>query len=151
MHTSTATEVPNPTIPTLIYLGPLAIAEGLKTVLPHIPESILVDIALRVVATHTRTTRNIAINTNRGHRNSGSAHVEVVTNFGLVATEEALTSIAQIYASLLSREANKLHKLAVLLHVKMQRVIPLGTSCREDGEDSPMAYALANEKLLPLV
>ena len=63
VHTSAAAELPHLTLGTLIPLRPLAVAEGLKPILPYIPEPISVDVTLRIVTAHTGTARNIAINT----------------------------------------------------------------------------------------
>ena len=64
MHASATAELPHLAVGTLIGLCPLAVAEGFKSILPYIPETIFVDITLGIVATHTCTARNVAINTN---------------------------------------------------------------------------------------
>ena len=102
VHTATSAELPHLTLLALIGLGPLAVAEGLKSILPHIPETIAVDVALGIVASHACASRNVAIDTNRCHRNARIAHIEVVAHLRLVAAEKALAGVAEVYASLLA-------------------------------------------------
>lgn len=49
VHAATLAELPNLAFGALVRLCPLAVAEFLKAVLPHIPKLILVDVALSVV------------------------------------------------------------------------------------------------------
>ena len=52
---------------------PLAVAVLLKTVFPHIPKTILVNIALMHIAADTRTARNTAITQHRRYLNTRTA------------------------------------------------------------------------------
>jgi len=61
MHTTATTELPDLATLALITLCPLPIAEGLKTILPYIPETIAVDVALGKVCSYGGTARDIAI------------------------------------------------------------------------------------------
>ena len=46
------------TVGALALLGPLAVAIGFKAVLPHLPEVVLVDVALMQIATDAGASRN---------------------------------------------------------------------------------------------
>ena len=132
MHTSTTTELPHLTLGTLIALRPFTVAELREAVLPYIPEAIAVDISLGVVCAYARTSRDVAINANRRYIHTRVTHIEMVTHFALVAPQEALAGVVEVYASLLACGADKLHKLTELLLVEVQSLIALGTSRRED-------------------
>lgn len=94
MHTAATAELPYFALLALLCLRPLAVAKGLKSILPYIPEAIAVDIALCVVATHAGAARDVAINADRGYGNASIAHIEVVAHLSLVATQEALAGVA---------------------------------------------------------
>ena len=53
--------------------GPTTVAILLKTVFPHIPEIILVNIALMHIAADTRTARNTAVTQHRRYLNTRTA------------------------------------------------------------------------------
>ena len=55
VHTVALAVLPHLAVGALALLRPRAVAELLEAVLPHIPEVILVDIALREISTHTCT------------------------------------------------------------------------------------------------
>ena len=63
VHASAAAELPHLAVGTLAALGPLAVAEGGKPILPYIPEPIPIDVALSIVATHAGAARDVAIDT----------------------------------------------------------------------------------------
>ena len=94
MHAVALAVLPHLTVGTLAPLRPGAVAELLEAVLPHIPEVILIYITLREVGAHACAARDIAINANGGYRNASIAHIEVVAHLGLVASQEALASVA---------------------------------------------------------
>ena len=63
MHAVTLAVLPHLAVGALALLRPCAVAELLEAVLPHIPEVVFVDIALREVGAHRGAARDVAINT----------------------------------------------------------------------------------------
>ena len=60
MHTVALAQVPSLAVRTYTRLHPLPVAELLESVVPHLYEAVLVDIALRIVAPHAEATCNIS-------------------------------------------------------------------------------------------
>ena len=81
----------------LAFLGPASVTHHLEAVLPHIPEVVLVDIALVHVAAHRGAAADSAVATYRSHLDTTAAVEEMVADTLLVGTEEALTGITYIY------------------------------------------------------
>ena len=61
MHTVALAQVPSLAVRTYTRLHPLPVAELLKAIIPHIDETVLVDIALSIIVPHAETARNIAV------------------------------------------------------------------------------------------
>ena len=59
---------------------PLPVAERKKTVLPHLPETVAVDVALVEIRTDRRAARDRPIDPHGGHRDPGGTLVEVVAD-----------------------------------------------------------------------
>ena len=119
VHTVTLAVLPHLTVGALTLLGPCSIAELLEAILPHVPEVILIDVALRKVGTHACATRYVAIHANRGYTNTRIALERIGANAHLVATQEALTAVRHLHTPLLITLLDKLHKQRKLLVVKL--------------------------------
>ena len=119
VHTSTSTELPYATLGALARTCPLPVAELLEAVLPYIPKTIAVDVALCVVGSDACTARDVAIHTNRGYRDTSVAHIEVVAHLRLVASEKTLAGVVQRDAALVACLAYELHKCAELLGIEV--------------------------------
>ena len=61
MHAPTLAVAEHLAVATLALFHPLAVAIRFEAILPHIPEILLVDVALVVLATDAGACRNIAI------------------------------------------------------------------------------------------
>ena len=124
---------------------PFAVAERLEAVLPHVPEPIPVDVSLMVVGADRRAPRNGPVDTDRSHRNTRGALVEMVADLGLVTAQEAFAGIADLDPALLPRAADELQHLPELGVGHPQRRVVLGTPHRENREEPPVAHPLRKE------
>ena len=120
MHAIALAILPHLAVGTFALLGPCAVAELLKTVLPHIPEVILVDITLCEVGPYARTSRYVAIDTYRGYAHASITFEGVGAYLQLVASQETLATVARLDASLIACALDKLHHGGELLVVKLQ-------------------------------
>lgn len=82
------------TVGTHTFFHPATISEGLEAVLPHVHEVVAVDIALMVIGTNAGTGGDRAVRQNGGDADAGVAGVEAIAHLALVATEEALATVA---------------------------------------------------------
>ena len=96
VHAAAQTVAEHLTVGTLSLTRPLAVAEGLEAILPHLPEAVAVDIPLVVVRPDGRTPRNIPIDADRGDRNPRGTLVEVVTDLCLVIPKKTLAGVAGV-------------------------------------------------------
>lgn len=94
--------------------SPLPIAERLEAILPHVPELILVDIALVEVGANRRTPGDRPVDADRRDRDPGGALVEMIADVGLVTTQETLASVADVDTSLLAGSFDELQHFAKL-------------------------------------
>lgn len=94
VHTVALAVAEKGTVGTHTFFHPATIAEGLETVLPHIHEIVAVDIALVVVGTDAGAGGDRAVRQNGGDADAGVAGVEAIAHLALVATEEALATVA---------------------------------------------------------
>lgn len=78
----------------LVLPGPAAVAHHLETVLPHIPEIVLVDVALVHVAAHGGAAADGAVATDARHVDPAAAVEEMVAHLLLVLAEETLAGVA---------------------------------------------------------
>ena len=80
----------------LSFAGPRAVAHHLKTVLPHLPEIVLVYISLIHVTAHRGAAADAAVATDRSHLDATAAEEEVVAHLLLVLAEETFAGIADV-------------------------------------------------------
>ena len=117
MHTVALAVLPHLAVGALAPLRPVAVAELLEAVLPHIPEVILIYITLREVSAHACAARDIAIDADRGCAHTCVALKGVGAHTQLVATEETLAAVRRLYAALTITALDKLHERGKLLIV----------------------------------
>lgn len=79
---------------TLALAGPGAVAHLLEAVLPHIPDVVAIDVALREIATDTGAARDIAIAQHRHHLHAGATVEELVAHLPLIVAQKALAGVA---------------------------------------------------------
>ena len=73
MHAVALAIAPHLAMLTLVGLHPFSVAVDLEFVLPNVPKTVLVDIALMVVATNAEATRNGAVGQYGSHINARAA------------------------------------------------------------------------------
>ena len=147
VHAAAQAVAEHPAVGTRTPPRPLAVAEGLETVLPHIPEVVAVDVALVEVGADRRAARNGAVDTDRGDRHPRGTLVELVADLGLVAAEEPLAGIAGVDAPLAAGAADELQHLAKLRIGHAQALVVFGPPHREDREQTPRLHPLGDEQV----
>ena len=73
VHTIAHAIAPHLAMLALVGLHPFPVAVNLEFVLPYVPETILVDVALMVVAADTEATRDGAVGQHRSHVDASAA------------------------------------------------------------------------------
>ena len=126
-------------------LRPVAFAERLEAVLPHVPEFVAVNIALVEVGPDGGAARNRPVDPDGGHRNPGGTLVEVVADLGFVAAQKSLAGIADLDAALFPRLTDEFQHPAELGVGQPQRRVVLGAPHRENREQPPRPHALGNQ------
>lgn len=91
MHGAALAVAPGFAVAALACLHPAAVAVGLEAVLPDIPEIILVDVALVVVAAYAQTAGYGAVAQDGCYAYSCYAVEQVVTYQALVSAHKAFT------------------------------------------------------------
>ena len=114
MHTATQTVAEHLAVATLVAAGPLAVAEWFVALVPHLPEIVVVDVALIEIRANRGATRQRAIDTYRGGCNASRAVVERVAHLGFVTAQKAFTSVREVDSTLAAGASDKLHHLAEL-------------------------------------
>lgn len=94
VHAVALTVAEEGTVSTEPSLHPAAVAEGLETMLPYVHEIVAVNVALVVIGTDAGAGGYRAVRQNGGDTDAGVAGVEAIAHLALVATEEALATVA---------------------------------------------------------
>ena len=94
VHDDTLAIAEKGTVGTHTFYHQATIAEGLEAVLPHVLEGVAVEVALVVVGTDAGAGGYRAVRQNGGDTDAGVAGVEAIAHLALVATEEALATVA---------------------------------------------------------
>ena len=130
---------------------PLVVAELLKTVLPHIPKTVTVDVALAVIAANAQATRDAAIGTHAGHGESRLAIEEIIADKPLVGTQKSVTGITDADFPLDACGNDEVEQFAELFIGEQQARITGSTPHRVDGKAAPMGDASLDEQLLDFI
>ena len=120
---------------------PAAVAHHLVTVLPHVPEVVLVDVPLDVVAAQARASRDASVAKHGRDVYAGAAEERVVARVFLVATEEPLAAVIHVDNVQLFHFADKVEHLAEFLIRELEQRIVLGAALREHGRNAPALHA----------
>ena len=115
VHAVALAELPHLALGALALAGPLAVAELAKTILPHLPQVVAVDVALVEPCTNARTTTNRAVYLHTRNAHSRHTAEEVIPHLGLVAAQEALAGVVALDFALLAGLDDEIHKPAILL------------------------------------
>ena len=125
---------PHLAIGALVGLHPFSVAVRLETVLPHVPEAVLVNVALVVVVADAQATRDVTIGQHRGHIDARTARKVMVAHLTLLFAKEAVATIVGTNLALLSRPLDELHHLNKLLVAEFKVGFIGGTAKRKHGE-----------------
>ena len=134
-----------------ILASPRAVAIGLETVLPDLPETVTIDIALMEVGADGGAARYRAIAQNRGDVDTGTAMEERVADLMFVGAEEPFACIIDKDARVgAARRADEIECGAEHLVGELQLRIIGSAAHREDSEDAPALDAKGDEIFLKL-
>ena len=86
MHAIALTIPPHLAIGALVGLHPSPVAIDLELVLPNIPKTVFVDVALMIVATDAEAARNGAVGKYRSDVDARTARIVMVAHLALVFT-----------------------------------------------------------------
>lgn len=128
------------------FAGPFAVAELVEAILPHVPETVPVNIPLMEIGPDGGTARNRPVHPDRGSRNPGGALVEIVPHLAFVTAQKAFAGVTQVDASLLTGTLYELQHLAELCVGNRERRIVLGPADREDREDAPIFHSFGDQQ-----
>ncbi len=121
--------------------GPVAVAHHLVAVLPHVPEVVLVDVALDVVATQARTCRDAAVAKHGTDVHAGTAEERVVAGVLLVTAEESFAAVVHVDDVQRFDFADEVEHLAEFLVRELEQRIVLGAALREHRCNAPALHA----------
>lgn len=110
VHAVTFAKAPKRTVGTFATFHPVTVAVLAEAVLPHIPEIILVNIALPVVGADTRTCTDAAVKQYRGNAYACLTVEEIIPHFSFISCKESLTAERCVYFSFFTGVNDKLHK-----------------------------------------
>ena len=97
---------------------PFAVAVFLETVLPYVPETVLVDVALLIGTADAQTAGNAAIAQHRSYRQSRNAGIDVTAYPFLVVSQETFAGIGQTDFILPSGLYDDVHQLPEFLVIQ---------------------------------
>lgn len=151
VHAVTLTVAKKGTVGTHTFFHPATIAEELETVLPHIHEVILVDVALVVVGTNAGTGGDRAVRQNGGDTDAGVAGIEAIAHLALVTAKEAFTAVADEQFAFAAGTTDEVHQTLEVAIIQLKLGISSGAPDRENGEQAPAANASLVERVLQLL
>ena len=134
----------------LVFLHPLAVAIHLVLVLPDVPEAVLVDVALMVVAADAEASRDGAVGQDGGDVDAGAARVEVVAYLALVGPQKAVAAVVGTDPAFATGGLDELHHLHELLVAELEVGLVGGTAEGKHGEEPPAADAQRDEVVAEL-
>ena len=151
VHAVTLAIAEKGTVGTHTFFHPATISEGLEAVLPHVHEVVAVDVALVVVGTDAGAGGYRAVRQNGGDTDAGVAGVEAIAHLALVATEEALATVADAQFAFAAGTTDEVHQALEVAVVQLELGIAGGAPDGEDGEQAPAANASLVERVLQLL
>ena len=115
VHAATLAVAPEFTgVARLLLAHPLAITVRFEAMLPDLPEVVLVDVALVVLAAYAGASRDATVNQDGGYADTRSTLEDIVADLHFVVGHKALAGIRYMQ-SLFAFEADVIEHLAVLL------------------------------------
>ena len=150
VHTVTLAEFPHLAILAESFVCPLAVAELLKAILPHLPDVVGVDVALVEACADARTTRNRAIDLDAHNAHARLTAEEVVPYLGLIPSEETLAGVVTLDTSLLSGCFDEIHQPTILFGWQLESLILGSPTYGEDCEEPPRLATVLNKQFFEL-
>ena len=150
MHSIALAIAPHLAFRALVGLHPFSVAVNLELVLPHVPETVLVDIALMVVAANAETARDGAVGQYRGHIDAGTARIIVVAHLALILAEEAVAAVVGTNLALQAGLFDELHHLHKLLVAELEVGLVGGATERKHRKQSPTTDTQGNQEIAEL-
>ena len=150
VHAAAEAVAEHPAIGALPAAGPFAVAERFEAVLPDLPETVAVDIALVEIGPHGSTPRNGTVDPDGSDRHPGRTLVELVADLGFVTAQKPLARITCIDAPLLPDRADELQHLAELRVGHAQGRVLLGPAHGKDRKQAPRTHPLGNQHIAEL-
>ena len=120
---------------------PAAVAHHLVAVLPHVPNVVLVDVSLDVVAAQARASRDASVAKHGRDVYAGAAEERVIARVFLVAAEESFAAIIHVDDVHRFYFADEVEHLAEFLVRELEQRIVLGATLREHGCNAPALHA----------
>lgn len=120
--------------------SPTAVAHHLVAVLPYVPNIILVDVALDVVAAQARASRDTSVAEHGRDVYAGAAEERVVAGVFLVTAEEAFAAVVHADDVQFFHFADKVEHLAEFLIRELEQWIVLGAAFREHRCHAPALH-----------
>ena len=119
---------------------PGAVAIGLETVFPDLPERVAIDISLVVLAANGGASRYTAINQNGGYGDTCGTLIEMVTDASFVCPQVAFAGIGDVPSGFAFGDDEVHERLELRIGEQQFRILGC-TSHRIDAEDTPVAHA----------
>ena len=123
------------------YFSPAAVAHDLVAVLPHVPNVVLVDVALDVVAAQARASRDTSVAKHGRDVYAGAAEERVIARVFLVAAEESFAAVIHVDDVHRFYFADEVEHLAEFLVRELEQRIVLGAAFREHRRNAPTLHA----------
>ena len=141
MHAVALAIAPHLAVGTWASLHPFPVAIYLKLVLPHLPEAVLVNVALVVVVTDAQAARYGAIGQHRSDVDARTARIVVVAHFALIFTEKAVAAIVGTDLAFQPGLTDELHHHHKLLVAELEVGFVGGSTERKHRKQTPATYA----------
>ena len=126
------------------------VAVDLELVLPHVPEAVLINVALVVVAADAETARDGAVGQHRGHVDACTAREIVVAHLALILAEEAVAAIVGTDLAFQPCLTDELHHHHKLLVAELEVGLVGGATEGKHREQAPAADTQGDEEVAEL-
>ena len=141
---------PHLTVGALISLHPFTVAINTELVLPNIPEALLIDVALVIVAADAEAARDGAVGKHRGDVDASTARIIVVAHVALILAEEAVAAIVGADAAFKAGLLDELHHLHELFVGEFEVRLTSGATEGKHREQTPAADTQGDKEVAEL-
>ena len=151
MHSVALTIAEVGAILALALAHPFAIAIRSVAILPDVHKIVLVDVALIIVGADAGAGSYGAVGHYGAYADACLTGEEAVAHLTLVVAQKALATVIHSDAPFLARTFYKIKDTSELLTGEPHIGVLGGSAHREDGEEPPALYALADEEFLYII